>query len=1605
MRLNILGRISAAKTRALMAALLALTLGGAAAFSAQVFYEYDDLGRLKSVSYEDGKQIDYVLDAAGNRKSVKTWNAPPMPVISDVLVWNNSGSFNVSWTAPVTTVSITRYELYQSLNGAPFGATPLVNTLVLTYSATGRAEGRYIYRVRACNADGCGRYTTWINPVNVDLTAPSPLSGLALASVATTTATLSWNSSTDNFELADYQYRLRPSTTWISTGTALFVNLTGLTAQTDYTFEARVRDRAGNATAVASKAFSTLRPVPTAPVNLGLNQVADCAWRGSWSSSAGATSYTVRDTQGVETPTANLEFFVNCPVGQPETNKPVWVKACNANGCSARSYFSSGNDAQPPTQPGPLVFSAVLHNGATVSWTASTDDVLLNSYDYRLNGGAWITVGGNTATITGLAVSTLYNMDVRAMDGVGNYSLIRSGNFTTLSAPDTTPPGAPASASVSNILGTSVTVNWTAATDNIAVTGYRFKPTIFSTWTTVGNVFTGSQAGLQPQTQYTIEVQARDGTGNWGPSRNTAQFTTALGAPPTPTGLAINQVADCGWNASWTPSANATSYTVQDTNGATQSVNGTSATVNCPVGNPQANKPKYVKACNASGCSANAEFGVTSSDSTVPSQPGTLTFSLVTATSATATWGAATDNVGVTSYEYALNAGSYLNIGLSTSVNLAGLTSGTSYTFNVRARDAAGNVGAARTATLTTTDTTAPSQPGTVNFTLVTGTTATANWGASTDNVAVTGYQWRLNSGSWNAVGVVTSVNLTGLTGSTAYTFDVQARDAAGNFSSSRSATLTTTDNSAPTQPGAVTISLMTASTARATWGASTDNVAVTAYDYRLNSGSWVPLTNVTQVDMTGLTQLTAYTFEVRARDAAGNPSTPRAASVFTTLDGSAPSQPGTVTISAIAATTATATWVASTDNVAVTAYDYRLNAGAWVPLANVTTVNLTGLAQATVYTFEVRARDAIGNVSTVRTAPNFTTSDVTAPSQPGAVTISLVTATTARATWGASTDNVGVIAYDYRLNAGSWVPLSNVTLVDLTGLSQVTSYTFEVRARDAAGNPSTPRAASAFTTLDGSAPSQPGTVTISNVGGTTATATWVASTDNVAVLAYDYRLNGGSWVEIGNVITYGLTGLSQATAYTFEVRARDAAGNPSPVRAAPSFTTLDVSVPSAPASLNFSSVSAFSALASWGVATDNIGVAAYQYRLTTQVQWTETGVAQSTFLTGLAPQTSYTVEVRARDAAGNVGAPISNSFTTLIAPPAAPTNLEYRQVASCAWNASWGAVSGTTSYVVRDTMGNEQSTTNTSISINCPIGDPEANKPKWVKACNGGGCSGEANFGSQGGDALAPSTPTGLNASNVQPTTATITWSPSTDNVGVAGYQWALNSGGWNGVSVTSIGLTGLQDNFTHTVYVRAYDAAGNFSNYTQVSFNTPLGQDVTPPGAVPNLRVGVLGSASTRLDWDAASDNLAVAGYNYRLTTSGTWTVASTTLSATWGVSGSTSYTFEVRARDSAGNLGPVNSISFTTPAGLPNKPTDAWASQGGSCWWNTWWTASTDGSTATYFRVRESGTAIEKDVTMQPTSVSFPPCDNPSSNKPSWVKSCNAQGCSAATTVRIQ
>jgi chitodextrinase len=77
-------------------------------------------------------------------------------------------------------------------------------------------------------------------------------------------------------------------------------------------------------------------------------------------------------------------------------------------------------------------------------------------------------------------------------------------------------------------------------------------------------------------------------------------------------------------------------------------------------------------------------------------------------------------------------------------------------------------------------------------------------------------------------------------------------------------------DTTPPSTPTGLTASGTTSSSTNLSWGASSDNVGVTGYDV-LRNGSTIATVTGTSYTATGLTASTAYSFQVKARDAAGN--------------------------------------------------------------------------------------------------------------------------------------------------------------------------------------------------------------------------------------------------------------------------------------------------------------------------------------------------------------------------------------------------------------------------------------------------------------------------------------------------------------------------------------------------------------------------------------------------------------------------------------------------------------------------------------------------------------------------------------------------------------
>ncbi|WP_129306103.1 glycosyl hydrolase family 18 protein [Streptomyces sp. L2] len=185
-------------------------------------------------------------------------------------------------------------------------------------------------------------------------------------------------------------------------------------------------------------------------------------------------------------------------------------------------------------------------------------------------------------------------------------------------------------------------------------------------------------------------------------------------------------------------------------------------------------------------------------------------------------------------------------------------------------------------------------------------------------------------------------------------------------------------------------------------------------------------------------------------------------------------------------------------------------------------------------------------------------------PTAPGTPKATAVTAHSVALSWAAAQPGDHAVASYEVLSGSDTVATTSGTSATVTGLTPATGYTFTVRAVDTRGNTGPASAPLTVQTVDPSTDPTPPTVpgNLHSTGKTSSSVSlaWDRSTDNVAVAAYDvYR--GGTLVKSVGADTTSATvdGLSPATTYTFTVKARDTADNPSAASTPVSVTTDDV--------------------------------------------------------------------------------------------------------------------------------------------------------------------------------------------------------------------------------------------------------------------------------------------------------------------------------------------------------------------------------------------------------------------------------------------------------------
>ena len=492
-------------------------------------------------------------------------------------------------------------------------------------------------------------------------------------------------------------------------------------------------------------------------------------------------------------------------------------------------------------------------------------------------------------------------------------------------------------------------------------------------------------------------------------------------------------------------------------------------------------------------------------------------------------------------------------------------------------------------------------------------------------------------------------------------------------------------------------------------------------------------------------------------------------------------------------------------------------------------------------------------HVTPIITYVDKAAADTEAPTAPTEVTATDITTTTAKVTWTASTDNVGVAGYNVYVN-DSETPVNGETLVTgteyvLESLTAGTEYKVTVKAVDAAGNVSegTVYTFGTENAADTEAPSAPTNVVVTDVTTTTAKVTWSEATDNVGVVGYNVYLNEEKVNEtLVTTTEYDLTALTEETNYSVRVTAVDAAENESERSEAATFTTpktQDTEAPSVPAGVTASDVTRTGAKITWTASADNVGVAGYNVYLGESKVNTSPVTVTEYELSGLTANTEYTVTVSAVDAAGNESAGSeSATFTTLEAEeeedneaPSVPAGVTASDVTQTGAKITWTAsadnvgVAGYNVYVDETKVNTDKLVEGLELELTGLTPDTEYKVTVSAvdAAGNESGRSAAFTFTTLKNEEPAPekpSAPTNVKVSEITHTTAIVTWEPATERAMVSGYNVYLDGKKQNERSIegTEYKLTGLTVGTRYNVAVTVVDADGMESDRTEEAEDT---------------------------------------------------------------------------------------------------------------------------------------------------------------------------------------
>jgi chitodextrinase len=665
---------------------------------------------------------------------------------------------------------------------------------------------------------------------------------------------------------------------------------------------------------------------------------------------------------------------------------------------------------------------------------------------------------------------------------------------------------------------------------------------------------------------------------------------------------------------------------------------------------------------------------------------------------------------------------------------------------------------------------------------------------------------------------------------------------------------------------------------------------------------------------------------------------------VTSPADTTPPAAPSGLAAQALGSAVVKLTWTAATDNLGVAGYRIIADTGSTYT-TQTTSYLITNLAPGTTRTYSVQAFDRKSNFSPVTkvtvTTPSKT--DFSAPSAPN-LTAS-ATDHSVTVSWSPSSDNVGVAYYEVRpcLVRDCKLP-GSASSFTTGGLPTRTRYDVQIFAYDRDGNWSsvgdgklTVYTAAAGTT----APSRPQQfISTAGLAGRVALS-WAPSTDDRGVARYDvYRNNR----KLGSTTSTSFTDTTVIMSGEYYVQAVDTDGSLSPPSPrvwfiVPFSAGTDITAPAASITTPAGGATVSGTLTINASASDNGSVSKVEFYVDGVLQGTDTS-APYTFSwdTSAAGSGPHWLFARAYDGASNYG----TAGVTLVTvgsggggadttPPtvaiAAPTN--------------GSTVSGLTG--VSTVASDNVAVAKVELLVDGAVKGTDTTAPynfTWdsTSVANGSHAIAAQAFDAAGNSATAavsvaasnavpdttpPSPPAGLSAVATGSTAINLSWNPSTDDVGVTGYDVYRDGAKVASVTSTSYADTDLTAATVYTFTVVATDAAGNASAASNSAQATTAAGDTQPPSKPGNPRVAVAGTTQIALKWSASTDNVGVVAYElYRDGALIGETSVPNYLDSE--LAQGSSHTFQVFARDAAGNRSVASSTLSTRTASISTSTT---------------------------------------------------------------------------------